>query len=232
MARSREEIDAEKRDAAEQALAFVRPGMTLGLGSGSTASLVIDLLGERVRGGLSLRGVPSSEATAARARKGGIPLVSPEEAEEIDLVIDGADEVDENGQMIKGGGGALLREKLLAERAKMVLIVIDSSKLVRRLGRFPLPVEVVPFARPFVERSLRELGISSTPRQVDGKPFITDNGNLILDCVTGVIEDPVALAARLDGVVGLVEHGLFVGLSPVLQVGRPAGALVPGPAGL
>src|SRR5262249_50961170 len=163
-----------------------------------------------------LRAVPASEETAAAARAAGIPLVGLGEVSGLDLVIDGADEVDVAGRMIKGAGGALLREKVLASIARTLVIAIDPSKLVERLGARPLPVEVVPFARPVVERRLGAMGLVPALRlRADRTPYSTDQGNLILDCRVTAIDDPEALARALDQVIGLVEHGLFVGLRPI-----------------
>jgi ribose 5-phosphate isomerase A len=212
---------AAKEDAARRSLAHVRAGMTLGLGTGSTARLMIEALGEEVRRGLSITAVPSSEETAALARARGIPLATLDEVARLDLVIDGADEVTSAGEMVKGRGGALLREKVLATMAARVVIVVDPSKLVAALGARGLPVEVVPFARAPVARRLEGMGfVPELRRTASGAPFLTDQGNEILDCETGPIADPAALARQLDEIVGLVEHGLFLGFGPELVVGR------------
>ena len=213
--------DAAKRAAALEAVAHVATGMTVGLGTGSTARHVVAALGRRWQEGLRIRTVASSEASAAQARELGLPVVGLEEVERLDLVIDGADEVDPHGGLIKGGGGALLREKVLASRAATFLVVVDRSKLVPVLGSgFAVPVEVIPFASPALERELRAQGLGPTRRLTkQGGPFLTDQGNWILDCQTGPLADPRALADAFDHMVGLVEHGLFLDMNPVVIVG-------------
>ena len=193
--------------------------MTVGLGTGSTAEHAIRLLGRQVREGLAVRGVPTSEASAALACAEGIPLVDLNEVERVHLAIDGADEVDRQRRCIKGGGGALLREKIVASAADRMVIIVDAGKVVARLGAFPLPVEVVPFAREQVRRQMRALGASVDLRANAQGPFVTDEGNLILDCRFGTISDAPALAARLDAIPGIVEHGLFIDLADDVIVG-------------
>jgi ribose 5-phosphate isomerase A len=211
---------AAKIDAAEKSLAFVKPGMLVGLGSGSTAAEMVRLLGERVRAGLNVRGLPSSAGTEALARTAGVPLVTWAEVESLDVTIDGADEVDPRGRMIKGRGGALLREKVIAAHSRKLVIIVDTRKQVAALGAMPVPIEVTPFAIPVVSRDLVAMGGKPELRTVaGGAPYVTDGGNQILDCHFGPITDPDALAARLDGVPGIVEHGLFVGFTPELIVG-------------
>jgi ribose 5-phosphate isomerase A len=211
---------AAKIEAARQSLSYVHAGMTVGLGSGTTAAEMVRLLGERVRGGLAVRGVASSSATEALARAEGIPLVAIGEVAALDVTIDGADEVDPKGRMIKGRGGALLREKILAVCSKQLVIIVDARKQVATLGAVPVPVEVTPFAVAVVSRALEAMGGKPALRTVaGGAPYVTDGGNQILDCAFGAIADPDALAARLDGTVGVVEHGLFVGLAPIIVVG-------------
>ena len=211
---------AAKIDAAEKSLAFVKPGMVVGLGSGTTAAEMVRLLGERVRTGLNVRGLPSSAATEALARAAGVPLVGWTDVEALDVTIDGADEVDPRGRMIKGRGGALLREKVLAAHSRKLVIIVDARKQVAALGAVPVPVEVTPFAIPVVTRDLAAMGASIALRTAaGGAPYVTDGGNQILDCGFGAITDPDGLAARLDGIPGIVEHGLFVGFSPELVVG-------------
>jgi ribose 5-phosphate isomerase A len=210
-----------KREAASRALEFVRPGMKLGLGSGSTARHFVDLLGERVRGGLSIIGVPTSEATFAQARGLGVPLATLDEYPELDLTVDGADEVDGELRLIKGGGGALLREKIVAAASKRMIVIADASKYVARLGAFPLPVEVVAFGlaatRRHIERASASVGcrgpIALRRSREDGRVFVTDGGHCILDCAFGAIGDPEALAKALKMIPGLVDHGLFIGLA-------------------
>jgi ribose 5-phosphate isomerase A len=211
---------AAKIEAARQSLAYVEAGMTVGLGSGTTAAEMVRLLGELVRAGLAVRAVASSSVTEALARAAGIPLVGIGDVDALDVTIDGADEVDPQGRMIKGRGGALLREKILAVCSRKLVIIVDPRKQVATLGAAPVPVEVTPFAVPVVNRALVAMGAKTSRRLVpDGTPYVTDGANHILDCAFGLIADPDALAARLDGIVGVVEHGLFVGFSPIIIVG-------------
>lgn len=212
--------DSEKRLAAARAVSFVEDGMVLGLGTGSTAAYAIRFLGMKVQEGMRLTGVPTSDAAAKLARECGVPLVTPAEAPRIDLTIDGADELDPEMRLIKGGGGALLREKIVAAASDVVMIVADASKVVRKLGRFPLPVETVPFAVPFVRRVLSGLGCRVQLRGGDGAPFVTDEGNHIFDCAFGAIDDPEALSAILNSTPGIVEHGLFLNVADAVVVGR------------
>jgi ribose 5-phosphate isomerase A len=214
------DADSMKREAAQRALQFVEDGMIVGLGTGSTAAQFIDLLGEKVSDGLNITGVATSAATERQARAAGITLTTLDEEPEIDLTVDGADEIDQNLRLIKGGGGALLREKIVASASEMVVIIADQSKLVERLGSFPLPVEVVPFgykvSLAMIEDIADELGLEGTVRQrlgQDGKPFVSDGGNFILDCSFGVLDDPEALAELLPFTPGVVDHGLFIGLA-------------------
>jgi ribose 5-phosphate isomerase A len=216
------DTDAQKRAAAARALEFVRPGMRLGLGSGSTSRIFVDLLGERVKAGLDLRTVATSEAIAAQARQLGIPLTTLDDMPELDLTIDGADEIDPDLRLIKGGGGAHLREKIVAAASRQLIIIADESKAVPVLGRFPLPIEVVQFGfvaiRKAVEAALAQAGCrgQTTLRQGrDGHPFVTDSGHWILDAALGRIPDPQGLADRLAAVPGVVEHGLFIGMAHV-----------------
>jgi len=215
---------AAKIDAAEKSLELVRPGMVIGLGSGTTSAEMVRLLGARVRAGLDVRGVPSSEGTATLARAAGIPLLTLADVTGLDLTIDGADEVDPQGRLIKGRGGALLREKVLAAAARRLVIMIDARKEVTTLGAHaPLPVEVTPFAVPFVARKLAAWGANVMTRaSATGAPYVTDGANHILDCRFGPIADPDALGERLDRLVGVVEHGLFLGFSPTIIVGGRA----------
>lgn len=201
-----------KLHAAQRALRLVESGMTVGLGSGSTASLWIKLLGEQVRDrGLNIRAIASSEDSERLGRSFGIRFVTFEESRTLDLTVDGADEIAPGLALIKGGGGKLLREKIVASASKRFVVVADESKEVNRLGRFPLPVEVIPMAAPLVSDSLRELGFTPSVRaDGGGKPYVTDEGNLILDCSGLLIENPEAIAAKIDSMVGVVEHGLFL----------------------
>jgi ribose 5-phosphate isomerase A len=211
---------AAKIEAARKSLDFVKAGMIVGLGSGTTAAEMVRLLGERVRGGLAVRGVASSTSTEALAREEGIPLVAVGEVDTLDVTIDGADEVDPKGRMIKGRGGALLREKILAACSRRLVIIVDPRKQVATLGAAPVPVEVTPFGVAFVSRAVTALGGKPVLRAgAGGGPYVTDGGNQILDCAFGPIPDPDALGAKLDGTVGVVEHGLFLGFSPTIVVG-------------
>lgn len=226
--------DALKRQAAARALDCVRPGMRLGLGTGSTARHFVDLLGARVSGGLDVVGVPTSEATRAQAAALGIPLRTLDDLPELDLTVDGADELDPELRLIKGGGGAHLREKIVASASRRMVVIADESKLVERLGRFPLPIEVVPFGLAAVRRAIAAalaatdchgpLVLRSGP---DG-PYVTDSGNWILDAQLGSIADAVALATALDGIAGVVEHGLFIGLADAAILAADGGLRILG----
>jgi ribose 5-phosphate isomerase A len=207
-------MDAKQR-AGERSVEFVEDGMTLGLGTGSTAYWVVERLGERVRvEGLRVRCVPTSHRTEEQARALGIPLVTFDEVQELDLAIDGADEIGPHLALIKGGGGALLREKLVAGAARRFIVVADASKRVETLGRFPLPVEVVPFAWEVTARRVAEVTNTEPAlrRDAAGEAFVTDNGNYILDCRCGEILDPERTERELKRLVGVVECGLFVGM--------------------
>jgi len=213
--------EQEKQAAGRAAAKLVRDGYIVGLGTGSTAYFAVVALGERVKAGLRIIGIPTSVQTADLARAAGIPLTTLDERPEIDITIDGADEVDPKLNLIKGGGGALLREKVVASASKKMVVVADSSKVVPALGKFPLPVEIISFARTVVENKIAALGASPKLRaKADGSPFITDNGNQILDCSFGKIADPAALALALSNIPGIVEHGLFIGLATIALVGR------------
>ena len=222
--------DQLKRQAAERAVALIEPGMRLGLGTGSTARHFVDLLGARVRSGLRVVGVPTSEVTRAQAAGLGIPLTTLEETPELDLTVDGADELDDELRLIKGGGGALLREKIVAAASSRMVVIADASKRVRRLGAFPLPVEVVRFGhistRLQVEERARLVGASGEARlrlAQDGQPLVTDGGNYILDCAFGTIEEPELLDDELRMIPGVVETGLFIGLADLAFVAGPDG---------
>jgi ribose 5-phosphate isomerase A len=209
-----------KLHAAQRALQLVESGMTLGLGSGSTATLWIQLIGEQVRDhGLKIRAIASSEDSERLGRSYGIPFVTFDECRSLDLTVDGADEIAPDLALIKGGGGKLLREKIVASASKRFVIVADESKLVDKLGRFPLPVEVIPMAAPLVRDSLRGLGFSPAVRvNPDGNPYITDQGNHILDCSGLLLDDPDAMAIKLDSIVGVVEHGLFLHMAELAVI--------------
>ena len=219
--------DALKRAAAERAIALVEDGMRVGLGTGSTAAHFVALLGERVRGGLRVVGVPTSEATRAQAEREGIPLTSLDDTPELDLTVDGADELDDALHLIKGGGAALLREKIVAAASRRMIVIADGSKHVETLGRFPLPVEVVRFGlgatRRAVEAVLQRHEITGEVRlrlRPGGEALLTDEGHVILDAHCGRIDRPEELAAALNAVPGVVEHGLFIGLATGALVAR------------
>ncbi len=214
-----------KQIAAEKAVESIEDGMIVGLGTGSTAYFAIQKIGERVREGLKIQAVASSTVSESLAHDLGIPIIPFADVEVIDLTIDGADEVDANLQLTKGGGGALLREKLLAANSRRFIVIVDESKVVDSLGAFPLPVEIVPFAYELTVRKLQALGCELTIRQKDGSNYITDNGNLIADCRFGSITDPVTLHTQLNLIPGVVENGLFVGLTSQLIVGHANGTL-------
>jgi ribose 5-phosphate isomerase A len=223
--------DLAKMNAAAAALDFVKDGMVLGLGTGSTSAHFIRLLGERVRQGLRLIGVPTSESTRLLAEQLGVPLVDVDHVTRIDLDIDGADEIDPEFRLIKGGGGALLREKIVAASSNQMIVIADESKAVEVLGAFPLPIEVTQFgfamsaARIF--EALRETGCAGSEvklrENARGKPFITDGGNIILDAHAERIPDPKALGEALKRIPGVVEHGLFIGLARTIILGKAKG---------
>jgi ribose 5-phosphate isomerase A len=220
-------VDVRKLAAAECAAALVEDGMIVGLGSGSTATLAVAAIGRRVAQGLRIGAIPTSETTAEQARSLGIPLVSMEDHGHIDLTIDGADEIERGSlDLIKGLGGALLREKIVASITARLVIVADESKLVDRLGEGgrPIPMEVVPFGWQTTARRLRALGAEWTQRvTAAGQPFISDGGHIILDCRFSAMDSARALQHRLDGTVGVVEHGIFCGMTSEAIVGRTSG---------
>jgi ribose 5-phosphate isomerase A len=227
------DVDVLKRQAAARALEFVQPGMRLGLGTGSTARHFIELLAERVHAGLNIVGVPTSEATRADAQRLGVPLTTLEETPELDLTVDGADEIAPDLSLIKGGGGALLHEKIVASASAQMTVIADESKWVQTLGRFPLPIEVVSFGlaatRRAVEKAAAASGCSGAAllrRGKDGHPFVTDGGHLILDATLERIDDPRSLAARLAGIPGVVEHGLFIDLAKTAVISGPNGVRI------
>ena len=227
------DIEALKRQAAALAVEWVRPGMRLGLGTGSTARHFVELLAERVRSGLKVVGVPTSEATRAAAERLGVPLTTLDETPELDLTVDGADEIAPDLSLIKGGGGALLREKIVAAASARMVVIADEAKWVPALGRFPLPIEVVPFGlrttQRAVERAAAAAGAPGEPvlrRDKNGHAFVTDGGHWILDAACGRIADPKLLADRLSSIPGVVEHGLFIGLAQAAILAGPAGVRV------
>lgn len=194
--------------------------MTVGLGTGSTVYYSIQAIGRRVADGLSIQAVATSVRSEMLAKELGIPMIPFSEVEDIDMTIDGADEVDPEWNLIKGGGGALLREKIVADASKRLIIVVDESKLVQRLGRFPLPVEVVPFGFELTQRKLRQLGCEPKLRMSDSQIYMTDNENYMMDCEFGSIAQPGRLSETLHRIPGVVEHGLFVGMAAQVIVGR------------
>lgn len=222
-----------KRAAAARALDFVEPGYRLGLGTGSTAAQFVELLGGRVRNGLEVICVPTSEATRMQAEQLGIPLTTLDEEPRLDLTVDGADEIGPGLVLIKGGGGALLREKIVAAASDRMVVIADASKRVEVLGGFPLPVEVVRFgartSAMAMEERARAVGLDGAIVQrarKDGEPFLTDNGNLIYDCHFRRIADPAALARALAEIPGVVEHGLFIDMARIAVIAGADGVQV------
>jgi len=221
-----------KRVAAAKALEYVEDGMKLGLGTGSTAEAFLEVLAPRVRGGLTITGVATSNRTAEKARALGITIAELDQVGDLDLVVDGADETDGDLNLIKGGGGAHLIEKIVATAAKKMVVIADETKLVKKLGKFPLPVEVVQFGHATtarrVAKAAKALKRDITPvlRQKDGATFITDSGNYIYDCAFGSIANPAKLAIALSVIPGVVEHGLFVGIATTLILARSTGVEV------
>jgi ribose 5-phosphate isomerase A len=222
--------DEMKIKAAEKAMDYVKPGMKLGLGTGSTAAKFVDLVGKAVQGGLDVTCVPTSEATRRQAEGLGIRLATLDELPHLDLTVDGADELDTQLRLVKGGGGALLREKIVARASDHMIVIADDSKLVDTLGQFPLPIEVVQFglrsSLMMIESLSQRVGCAGEIRQrlnKDGTPFITDNGNFILDCHFQRIEKPEALSGALAMVPGVVENGLFIGIASLAIVAGPNG---------
>lgn len=210
-------IQREKQNAAREAVKLIKDGQVVGLGTGSTAVFAVQEIAELVRKGLRIQGVPTSDSTAALARELSIPLIDINSIDHIDITIDGADEFTKELHLIKGGGGALLREKIVAAKTRQEVIIADASKYVEKLGKFKLPVEVIPFATNYVLKEVLRLGGTGILR---GGPFITDEGNYIIDVDFKRIEDPVGLAGRLKSIVGVVEHGLFTGLAERVLMGE------------
>jgi ribose 5-phosphate isomerase A len=227
-------VDSYKRAAAARAMEFVRPGMRLGLGTGSTAAHFVELLAERVRAGLGVVAVPTSEATRAAATRLGIVLTTLDDTPELDLTVDGADEIGPDLTLIKGGGGALLREKIVATASARMIVIADESKWVSVLGRFPLPIEIAPFGatatQRMVEAAVSEAGNNAVPAPLrldrNGHAFVTDGGHWLLDAQLRRIADPRALASRLSAIPGVMEHGLFIGLAQAAIVAGPDGVRV------
>ena len=227
------DVEAQKRAAAARAVELVGPGMRLGLGTGSTAKHFVELLAERVRGGLDVIAVPTSEATRALAERLGITLTTLDETPQLDLTVDGADEIAPDLTLIKGGGGALLREKIVAAASAEMLVIADDSKWVSMLGRFPLPVEIAPFGAAATRRAVEAAaaaagcpGSAPIRKAPNGHAFVTDCGHWLLDAQLQRIADPKTLAARLSAVPGVMEHGLFIGLARTAIVAGPDGVRV------
>jgi ribose 5-phosphate isomerase A len=226
-------MDELKRQAAGRALEHVRDGMKLGLGTGSTAKHFVELLGERVRAGLNVIGVPTSETTRADAVRCGIALTTLDEIDRLDLTVDGADEIDHDLNLIKGGGGALLREKIVAAASDRMIVIADDSKWVEALGRFPLPIEVIPFGLAATQRAIggafAECGVSGpmvVRKGQDGHVFVTDGGHWIVDAHLGRISHAQQLAGLLAAIPGVVEHGLFIGLASTAMLAGSQGIRV------
>lgn len=214
----------QKQSAARASLKFVKNGDVVGLGTGSTAKFFIELLGEQVKAGLNIRAIPTSEASGKLAASLGITLTTLDECQQIDVTVDGADEFDPQLRLIKGGGGALLREKIVGSATKQYVIVADASKRVPILGKFPLPVEVIKFAQALVKKKIEALGAKANLRRdAAGNPYLTDENNYILDCHFGQIPDADALSRQLSAMPGVVEHGLFIGMANVVLVADESG---------
>ena len=224
--------DEAKLAAATKAIeTFLQDGMTIGLGSGTTSRFFVRILGDRVKSGLRVIGVPSSKSTGQLAQEVGVPLADLNDVEQLDLTIDGADEIDPKGRMIKGGGANLLWEKIVASASRKMVAIVDESKRVQRLGRFPLPVEIIPFSWRSTERQLQNLfkkaGYDDVRIDVRGsreKPLITDSGHYLLDCHLQEIADPEFLADHLNQIPGVVEHGLFLGIATDAAIGKSDGS--------
>ncbi|CAH1190936.1 Ribose-5-phosphate isomerase A [Paenibacillus auburnensis] len=214
-----------KQLAAEKAVEYVQDGMKVGLGTGSTAYWAIRKLGERVQQGLKITAVATSQASEDQARELGIPLVAFGDIDSLDLTIDGADELDGELQLIKGGGGALLREKIVAMGSTRMIVVADESKAVQTLGKFPLPVEIVPFAWEWTVAKLAKLGCKPELRRSGDELYKTDNGNYIADCRFEVIASAPELALSLQGISGVVDHGLFIGIASMAIIGKNDGSI-------
>jgi ribose 5-phosphate isomerase A len=214
-----------KQAAAFKAVSYIKNGMIVGLGTGSTAYWAIQYLGERVKNGLQITAVPTSYETERLSIAVGINVLPLDEVDILDIDIDGADEVDNNLNLIKGGGGALLREKIVAVASKMFIVIADESKLVETLGKFPLPVEIIPFGYTHTAKKLAALGCKPVLRIKEEKTFITDNGNYIVDCYFNVIENPAALQQQINAIAGVVESGLFVKVASKIIVGFANGTV-------
>ncbi|WP_100404674.1 ribose-5-phosphate isomerase RpiA [Bacillus solitudinis] len=213
------EIEQSKKCAGEKAVEMIEDGMTVGLGSGSTMYWVIKRIGQRVKEGLKIKGVPSSIRTEGWAKEFGVPLTDFSQVKQLDIAIDGADEVDPNFNLIKGGGGSLVREKIVAAASKKLIIVVDESKRVEKLGSFGVPVEIVPFGWETTARRLAKLGYNPIIRKKEKERFVSNNGNYIVDCQIGLFEDAATLQEELKKITGVVETGLFIKMTDMLVVG-------------
>lgn len=217
-------VDRQKRAAAEAAMAWIQDDQVIGLGTGSTVYFFLELLAQRVKSGLRIHGVPTSRHTALLAMELGIPLLHEETDWRVDVAVDGADLVDDRMNLVKGGGGALVREKIVAWAAREFIVIVDESKRAPALGApVPIPVEVLPFGWPSTVRHLRQFAPSPTLRRINGRPFVTDNGHYIVDLSIERIPDPLSLARELNTVPGVVENGLFIGRTTVLLTGTTQG---------
>ncbi|MFD0696940.1 ribose-5-phosphate isomerase RpiA [Paenibacillus sp. GCM10027628] len=214
-----------KQLAGEKAVEFLKDGMIVGLGTGSTSYWAIQRIAQKVKEGLAVQAVASSRNSEEMAQQLGIPMIAFDDLAFIDITIDGADEVDRNGNLIKGGGGALLREKILAANSKQFIVIVDESKEVEHLGHFPLPVEIVPFAATLTINQLKKLKCRPKIRVKDGKEFITDNGNLIVDCTFERILNPEKLSKEINTIPGVVENGLFAQMANKIVIGYNNGAI-------
>jgi ribose 5-phosphate isomerase A len=212
-----------KKIAAGKAIGYIRSGMVLGLGTGSTAYWAIQGIGDLVKNGLEVRAIATSMQSEALARELSIPIVSFAQIDHVDITIDGADEVDEGLNLIKGGGGALLREKIVAAATNFYIIIVDESKLVRTLGKFPLPVEVAPFGWEKTKVKLEQLGCAARLRMAGDEIFLTDNSHYILDCAFGVINDPALLHEQVNAITGVMENGLFIRMASMVISGSADG---------
>lgn len=219
-------IEKERELAAKEAVKSIRDNQIVGLGTGGTASYAIRQIGELVKKGLRIQGIPTSDKTRELAESLNIPLVNINTVSAIDITIDGADEFDENLVLIKGGGGALLREKIVASLTKEEIIIADSTKKVDVLGKFKLPVEIIPFASSYVLSQIKLLNGAGKIRMAGNMPFITDQGNHIIDADFGLIKDPVSLSDKLNDITGVVEHGLFINLTSKVIMGNNDGVIV------
>jgi ribose 5-phosphate isomerase A len=213
------DLKNEKTLAAKEAVKYLSNGQVVGLGSGSSAYIAIAEIGELVKNGLAIKGVPTSEKTRELAESLNIPLLKIEDVDSIDITIDGADEFTEDLQLIKGGGSFLLKEKVVASLSKQEIIITDSTKKVELLGKFTVPVEVIPYAKNYVLAEIKKLNGAGKIRLVDGKPLVTEQGNLLIDGDFGLIQNPAALAGQLTEIVGVVEHGLFINIATMVIMG-------------